>query len=204
MALTYTQLVADKNTDGSIKNWLNYSLLPVETILTQAQALIYERLRVREMQVEGPFPILAAADNADLPAGFLDPIQLLLDGDSRPIDYVHENLLGRMRDEDGVLFEGTVCRYAVIGAKALFDVKSSEARTGYFWYYATPAELSGDVLTNFLTARYPSLLLAACEAYGFQFRRMPTERDSAFKMVFDGIESANVASDMARRGQTMR
>lgn len=205
MALSYTQLVGAKSVDGSLRHWLNYAPLPAESILTQAQAFIYERLRAREMRIEAAVTIAQGVGHIDVPEDFLDPVQLLLDGDGAPIDYVHENMLGRLRDENGALMEGTLTRYAIVNEKIMFSTASDADRTGSLWYYAIPAELAASTNeTNFLTRRYPSLLLGACKAYAYEFRDWPERQATQLQLVGEGIETANVAADQSRRGQTMR
>ena len=50
--MDYTSLIAPKGTPGSIANWINFSdtLLPLSDVLHEAQALIYDTLRVRYMR----------------------------------------------------------------------------------------------------------------------------------------------------------
>jgi hypothetical protein len=48
--VNYSTLVADKTVAGSIKRWVNYGQIDSETVLTEAQALIYSMLRAREMR----------------------------------------------------------------------------------------------------------------------------------------------------------
>lgn len=81
MAMTYTSLVASKGSTGSIANWANYSAdkLDLPAILDEAQSLIYQSLRVREMRTEYAFGIPANGSRASLPSRFLDPIGKLID-----------------------------------------------------------------------------------------------------------------------------
>jgi hypothetical protein len=81
MAMTYTSLVASKGTTGSIANWAGYSesKLDLPAILDEAQALIYQSLRVREMRTEYTFGIGENGSRASLPSRFLDPIGNLID-----------------------------------------------------------------------------------------------------------------------------
>jgi hypothetical protein len=73
-AMTYTSLVGDKNTSGSIARWVNYAKLDADQILQEAQSLIYSMLRVREMRAHVNFTLMQGGDRVALPAGFLDPI----------------------------------------------------------------------------------------------------------------------------------
>lgn len=79
MVMTYTSLVASKGTTGSIANWVNYSKLDLPVVLDEAQALIYEVLRVREMKKEWVFGVVAGQSAVSLPTRFLDPVGDMLD-----------------------------------------------------------------------------------------------------------------------------
>lgn len=77
--MTWTSLVAPKGTAGSIMNWVNYTKLDVETVVDEAQSLLYQMLRVREMRATWTFGMAAGSTAIALPARFLDPIGTLLD-----------------------------------------------------------------------------------------------------------------------------
>lgn len=81
MAMSYTSLVAPKGTAGSIANWAAYSesKLDLPTILDEAQSLIYQSLRVREMRTEFAFGIPQNGSRYPLPSRFLDPVGQLID-----------------------------------------------------------------------------------------------------------------------------
>lgn len=79
MAMTYTSLVASKGTTGSLANWVNYSKLDTVTVLEEAQSLLFQLLRVREMRTEWTFGIAVGESEIALPARFLDPIGRLWD-----------------------------------------------------------------------------------------------------------------------------
>jgi len=74
MAMSYTSLIADKGTSGSLANWVNYSRLDLPVIVDEAQALIYQFLRCREMR--SLFSVSAALGSCrvGMPSGYLDPI----------------------------------------------------------------------------------------------------------------------------------
>ncbi len=74
MAMSYTTLISPKTTSGSIASWVNYSKLDVETILDEAQSLIFQTLRVHQMKTEWVFGMAVGQANHDLPERFLDPI----------------------------------------------------------------------------------------------------------------------------------
>lgn len=72
--MTYSNLVAAKATAGSIASWVNYSKLDVETILDEAQSLLFQTLRVHQMKTEWVFGMIAGQSRIALPSRFLDPI----------------------------------------------------------------------------------------------------------------------------------
>lgn len=79
MAMTWTSLVAPKGTTGSLANWVNYSKLDIPTVLDEAQSLLFQLLRIREMRQAWIFGLTAGASQIALPARFLDPIGKLRD-----------------------------------------------------------------------------------------------------------------------------
>lgn len=77
--MTWTSLVAPKGTAGSIMNWVNYSKLDQETVVDEAQSLIFETLRVREMRDEWTFGMAVGQANQPLLSRFLDPVGRIFD-----------------------------------------------------------------------------------------------------------------------------
>lgn len=167
--MDYTTLAGSKSTPGSVANWLNRSDLPVQDILDESQAWIYERLRVREMQKESVLTFATGASSEELPEGFLDPIVFLPNGRGAPLLYVHEGLMLAPTDEDGNLFESpTPSRWTIVGTTAQLDVKLTEPFAGRLLYYGRPDALSAQNETNWLTTRYPRLLRTVCMGIGFE------------------------------------
>lgn len=200
--MTYTILTGDKSTEGSIRYWAQHSLIPAAQILEEAQAFIYERIRAREMRTEGAVSVADAGDTIDLPTGFLDPIKLTLDGLGEII-YVHEDILEKLTDADGNLFEGPPTEYAIWDEKIQFARATDAAYAGDLLYYGTPAALSGANETNFLTDRFPTLLRRACLMYSYEHRHRPDLFQAELALVEQAIRLANTAEDMSRRGQIM-
>lgn len=79
MTMTWTSLVAPKGTAGSIMNWVNYSKLDIETVVAEAQSLLFSMLRVREMRTTWLFGLAVGESERPLPSRFLDPIGRLRD-----------------------------------------------------------------------------------------------------------------------------
>jgi hypothetical protein len=97
-AMTYTSLIGDKNTAGSIARWVNYSKLDADQILQEAQSLLYSMLRVREMRAHFNFNIAQGGDRIALPSGFLDPIgRISMLGTGAKAEQRYPNFIQRRR-----------------------------------------------------------------------------------------------------------
>jgi hypothetical protein len=200
--MDYTTLVAAKTTAGSIANWVNRGDLPVTDILAEAEAWIYQRLRVREMQQIATLTFAEDASSAALPDGFLDPIQYEPRQWGGPLEYVHEAALLAPTDDDGNPYEGTPSRWTVMGETAYVDVTCVEAFSGRLLYYKQPDALSGSNLTNFLTRRYPALVRKACMGKAFEHGKDTARTTQYLAMAEAEIKEAARTNDLARRGQT--
>jgi hypothetical protein len=101
MAMSYTSLVASKGTTGSLANWVNYSKLDTPAVLDEAQSLLFQLLRVREMRTEWTFGMAVGAAEIALPARFLDPIGRLNDiKNSYQLKHVIETTVADARSYD--------------------------------------------------------------------------------------------------------
>lgn len=201
---TYTILTGTKATEGSIKYWANHSLVPSDQVLTEAEAYIYQYLRIREMRTTAPIAISAGQSTFTLPTAFLEPIQLLFDGWADPLEYVHESLLRRYKDSTGALYTGEPCQWAIVDETGQLDTELVDALAGDMIYYATPTALSGSNETNWLTDRYPTMLRYACMAFAYDHRKRRTDATEMRALCMGQIEAANTESDRGRRGQRLR
>lgn len=201
MAFDYTTLTGTKATEGSIRWWANHSLVPAAQVLTEAQAWIFSRLRVREMIASEQVTIAAAASTFTLPTRFIEPIRLLPNGWSDDLPFVHEALNRRYRDSDGNLEEGDPTEWTIANELGELDSQLSEQMVGHLWFYQRPADLAADNLTNWLTTRYPALLRHTCTAIAFQHRKRMADAQSEYTLAAIEIEEANRESDRGRRGQ---
>lgn len=201
--MDYTTLVAAETVEGSIKYAVRHSLVPSDTILDLAEALIYSRLKVREMKaLHAAQTLAAAASTITLPDGFLEPISLWLDRDYRSkivfLDEEHfEERVGR--DINGDLYEGTPSMATFDGTTIYLDVKADIQYYYRMWYYKQPEALSGTNLTNFLTNRYPNILDAICKYYAYRHRRMQGDADSWLQLGLAAIDLANAQYDQAQQ-----
>jgi len=197
----YTTLIGAKTVEGSIKNWVSRSDIPATTILTEAQALIYEKLRVREMMVRDDLAASVGASDVLAPSTFMDPVSLVPYGWADPLDYQNESIFVQNMDTDGVLSTGTPSAYTVINATIIFDVELSEAFGGKLIYFSLPTPLGTGNETNFLTTRYPTLLRHACLTFAYEHMK-DEERslDYRKKTEAEAVE-ASMQNELFRRGQ---
>jgi len=202
---TYTILTGTISTSGSIRNWAQHAVIPVEQILEESQQWIYERLRHQSMIVAEPLLIAADAYTLTPPDDFLDPVSLTLWGDAGELDYVHENILKRYVDQDGIVQTGRPSRFSYYGDLIQFDCANDEAAglTGELVYYQMPPLLSPSIQTNWLTDRFGGLLRQTCTAKAYEHRKRP-EASGAYMLAEKAINEANIASDFMRRGMLLR
>lgn len=199
MALTYTTLMADKSTEDSIKYFVRHSEVPSASILTNSQALIYSKLRIREMKklVSGVY-IASGASTITLPADLQDPISLWLDREykMRLRIFDEEHFEERVaRDENGDLYAGTPSQCTMDRTTAYLDVAADRDYYYRLWYYQTPAALSDSNETNFLTSRYPHILEAACKFFAFKHREDDGNASSWLEVMTGAIDLANGQHD---------
>lgn len=197
----YTVLTGAKSVQGSIANWVNRSDLPVTTILEEAEAAIYETLRVREMTARTTFSWASGVQTASLPNDFLDPISFRPYTWLADLPFVHENGLTEYRNEAGTLDTGDPARWTIIGTTAYLNVLPTAAYSGILLYYGQPAALSGSNTTNFLTTRYPSLLRYACMAKAYEHMKQPDQAMGYTAQMAQAIQKAGSTNDMWRRNQ---
>lgn len=165
MATSYTTLTGDKSVAGSIKSWVNYTRLDLESIIEDAQTTIYQTLRVREMKSSETLSVTSGVDFIAHPEDLLAPIKLKnVTDDTELRTRVWDDLEWMRSWTNGVLDSGDPCFYAVSDDAFQFECKTQSAFTLRLAYYKTPALLSSTNDTNFLTRRYPHVLRAACLA----------------------------------------
>lgn len=202
---TYAILTGSISTAGSIRYWVQHSEIPVDQILEEAQRYIFSQLRVREMRsYSDALVVTQGQTTAALPSDFQDPISLKLDGDSEDLDYVQENLLGRLYDDDGDIETGRPNRWTIFDEAIQFDVEADDTYNARLVYYGTPDLISATTAENFLSTRYPTVLRRACLAYAYEHRKLMEMFVAEVAAADKAIEQANMTDDMGRRGQILR
>lgn len=79
MPMNFTSLTGDKTVPGSIINWTTYTRLDVNTVVDEAQALLFQMLRCREMRSAWTFGMGIGQISTPLPPRFLDPVGRIYD-----------------------------------------------------------------------------------------------------------------------------
>jgi hypothetical protein len=200
--MDFTSLTADKTTSGSIRRWVNHADVDSEAVLEDAQALIFQTLRVREMRSEFTPLTLSAGDYSKaLPAGFLDPVALYDQTNTIKLALRSEEwLCDRRAYENGALATGTPGNYAIFSEALQFDAAYAAGASLRLLGFRAPAVLSPANPTNFLTTRYPHILRAASLARAFSYRNSDERADKELTLLAAYIAKANAESDLTYRG----
>jgi hypothetical protein len=205
--MDYGTLIAGKETAGSIRSWINYGLIDAEGVLLDAQSYIFGALRVREMQAEATVEIEENATTAALPERYLDPITLIYKDGNGEIGLKTPQAVHRARqyEEDGTLSADRPLSYAVFNDLIQFEVKADADYSASFLFYRRPELLGPQTArkTNFLTARYPALVRAACIAFAADYRDDTERYTRAIQRCNALISAANVEADLSLRGATL-
>lgn len=196
MVVNYLDLIADRDTEGSIKYWVNHNLIPSAQIVAEAEQWIYQRLRVRQMLTTDT-GTYGNSDNGTvaLPSDYRAQNLLHFTGVNRlfptfvpDIGEIHSKFV---YDGDGNRTTGSPAFWGTDATDMVFDIFASTDITYNYTllYYRNMPALSSTNLTNFLTDRYPALLRKTCmyKAYEFQEddRRAVVYEAKAEKEIFE-------------------
>jgi hypothetical protein len=165
MTVDYGTLIADKTNEGSIKNWVNNTLVPSGIVLSMAEEFIYRRLRVRQMLVVATGNMVADQDYVVTPDRYVGPRSFWISGVNRAklahklLEDVEE---ARNYDTAGDPVSQKPKMFWCSDTRVNFECPALEVYPYRFTHYAQLAALGGDNETNFLTDRHPLLLTSAC------------------------------------------
>lgn len=171
MATSFTTLTADKNTDGSIKNFVNDSTVPSATMLDMAEDWIYRRLRVREMLKTETGTMTQDSDTIAAPADYISPRLFMITGTEKVIleHRILEDVEGAFTyDSDDNRVSAKPRFYTVNATNIQLDAPALEAYPYHLTYFARLAALGAGNPTNFLTSA-PRLLNAVCIAFAYEY-----------------------------------
>ena len=200
---TWTILTGSKSTDGSLRQHVNHSSLPVERIIAEAEALIAQRLRVIGMlQLKEDSGVLGAS-TIDVSADrYLSPKTFRwYGGHDQQVTFRQLEMfeIAKAYDDSSppVLQSGTPTDYTHDRSTIYLNVKCDAVHYYRHWYYQKPEPLSASNLTNLLTDTYPHLLLAACLHRAFKWRKDNSRAAAEFQEMVAYIDTAHLDSDMA-------
>ncbi len=197
----YVDLVGDREQDGSIKNWCNNSSVPSATILIEAQAWIYQKVRCRQMIATATGTLASGADTITLPTRYRQPIFLFFSGTAsvgkhipshKPLDWVKAKW---SYDGAGVRSTGRPQFWATDADNIQFEINADQAYSYDFLHYAALANLDNTTGTNFLTETYPKLLRAACMHFGYEFLKDDENKNYWGNVAMSEIFDVNADSD---------
>ena len=202
MAMTFTTLTGAKTVPGSIQNFVRYARVPGEVVLEEAQSLIYQRLRVREMKAASTVTIALDGYTSALPSRLLEVISMQdREGwNVYPDKYISDDqMLRRRLYDEGVLETGTPMYVAIFGELFQWDCKAEEARTlDIVYYQSLPLLAVTSNETNFLTTRYPNILRVACLAGAASFMKDDNEEAKQLAKLTALCDLANMEADQGR------
>jgi hypothetical protein len=200
--MDYDTLVGDKTTAGSIKDWINYDRIDSVGILTEVQAWIYAKLRVRQMQVTASVAIASGASTAAFPDGYLDPLHFGIPGTiarlrRKDIEWFQTNL---GFDENAVLPSGPPTYWTDYNNAIKLNTVADQAYTASMVFFKKPDALSSSNPTNWLTDRYPTLVRRSCLMLAAEYRKEYDTFDREEGRALNLIEEIKVESDNSMRG----
>lgn len=202
MTMNWTTLTGDKDTEGSIKYFINYSRIDSAGILEEAEAWIYSKLRTRDMIASDDVAISDAASSASFPTGYLDCLQFGIPGYMprlrlKDIEWFRTHLGW---DESATMPEGVPTYWADFGGTIQLNTSADQAYTAKMVFYKRPTALSASNETNFLTTRYPTLLRRACLMFAAEARKEWDTHDRNEIKAMAAITEVMVEDDTAKRG----
>lgn len=153
------------------------------------------------MQAIGTFNFASGDSSKALPTGFQQAIKLELDGLGKLPGPVREENFPRDIDSDGALTIGTPSCWTIVGTTLYLDTQLDAAQNARLWYYGTPAALASGNQTNFLSDRFPTLLISVCNAFAYKSRHRVDDMQTELALAGADIATINAEDEMARRGQ---
>jgi hypothetical protein len=200
--MDYDTLVGEKTVVGSIKYQINYDRIDSAGILTEAQAWIYSKLRVRQMQTSASVTIAQGASTASFPTGYLDPLHFGIPGfisriRRKDVEWFRTNL---GFDETATLPEGLPTYWTDYNDLIQLNTVADQAYTASMVFFKTPDALSSSNPTNWLTTKYPTLVRRVCTMIAAEARKEFDTFDRDEARALQMIEEIKVESDNSLRG----
>tara|TARA_Y100000996_G_C22262593_1_gene536565 strand:+ start:24 stop:650 length:627 start_codon:yes stop_codon:yes gene_type:complete len=200
--MNYHQLTADKATEGSIRNFVNQNV-PVAILIRQAEAFLYRRLRLRDQLTTVSGTIASGQSSVALPTDYLAAKQIKLTGNNNSVltRKLPEVLQASISYSSGnTRTTGTPTAYYTDGSNIVFDLVTNASYTYEMIYFNEPAALTSSNAENFLTKRYPRMLLAATCAFANEYLKDDAEKAYWMQICVAEIDQAMRESDFERQG----
>lgn len=200
--MDYTSLTGTKGASGAIRTWINKDV-PADEILTDAQAYIFRRLRVREMVTSTTGTITASATSLPLPARYLATVRMRVtapstfDVDRVTIEDIDD---GRVFDSTGAMVTGQPSRFGVSGTSAEFAYAADQNYTYAWRFFQQPVALSTDNETNWLTDKAPRLIRATCLAFANEYMKDDNEVTRWLQVSDVEMRQLMIEDDFEKRG----
>ena len=203
----YKTLIADRDCDGSIKNWVNHNKVPSTAILIEAQQWIYQRIRVRQMLTTLPAASTAIGDDTiALPADYRQPFMFMFIANASVAKSIPKyKLLDFVLSQFNYQADGTRTQarprfWTTDESNIQFETQADKVYPYFFKYYGAPADLGPNDQTNFLTSRYPRLLRVVCVAFAYEHLKNEREKLYYLKIGEGEIFEVNKESDLELSG----
>jgi|TARA_B100000929_G_scaffold266629_1_gene234405 hypothetical protein len=200
--MNYHQLTADKATEGSVRNYVNQNV-PVAILIRQAESYLFRRLRVRDQLTTVSGTIASGDSTVTLPTDYLAAKQIKLTGPNNSVltRKLPEALQASITYSSGsTRTTGVPTSYYTDGSNIVFDLVTNAAYTYEMIYFNEPAPLTSSNATNFLTQRYPRMLLAATCAFANEYLKDDAEKQYWMAIAMGEIDQAMRESDFERQG----
>lgn len=204
MALSYDTLVADKNTRGSIKSWVNASSFDPIGLLEEAETHICNQLRVREMiTITTPSAMVIGTPTLALPDRWRGSLSFQITGTDQAVIELHEPAdveAAFQYDSDGNRVDTKPLSYYAAATLIHFDSPPDKTYATRMVHYQAPLPLDAGNPTNFLTARYPRMLRCACMWLANEWMKDDAEKNYWATITQGLIDEANQEADLDRMG----
>lgn len=206
--MTYTSLVAGRDQDDSIKNWINSSKVPAVAILRDAQLWILSNgLRIREMRVTDTGTLNAGQDNiplSGLSRTYRAPYFFMFTGKNKfiPSHKTHDEVVSFFSyDANGARVRGRPRFWGTSANAIQFEAPAIEQYNWLFIFYGDPPPLaSGSQEENVLTQKYPRLLRMAILTMCYEWTKDTRNKLYYRGLAEDAIAEANTDSDLELMG----
>lgn len=176
--MNYAELISGTGSAGSIATWANHAALQTAapTIVTEAEAFIYRRLRHWQMLTSTSGTMTASGATLTLPADYLEDKAFYFTGTAfgrLKRRTMQEVLSHYSYDGSGNRVYTKPSEYFNDKSNLQFDAPTNTTYPFMLWYYQQPAALGTGtgLTTNFLTGKYPRLMRAACMTQAAEFMK---------------------------------